>query len=75
MLQNTSKTIGYQKIMVYKTPPGGGGRYTLSGSWPKSIFGTYKVIQWIQLPYLKLQRGKVLSKNVDGVMVHSLRII
>ena len=23
MLQNTSKTIGFQKIMVYKTPPGG----------------------------------------------------
>ena len=26
MLQNTSKTIGFQKIMVYKTPPGGGGK-------------------------------------------------
>ena len=25
MLQNISKTIGFQKIMVYKTPPGGGG--------------------------------------------------
>ena len=25
MLQNTSKTIGFQKIMVYETPPGGGG--------------------------------------------------
>ena len=25
MLQNTSETIGFQKIMVYKTPPGGGG--------------------------------------------------
>ena len=25
MLQNTSKTLGFQKIMVYKTPPGGGG--------------------------------------------------
>ena len=24
MLQNTSKTLGFQKIMVYKTPPGGG---------------------------------------------------
>ena len=23
MLQNTSKTLGFQKIMVYKTPPGG----------------------------------------------------
>ena len=25
MLQNTSKTLGFQKIMVYKTPPWGGG--------------------------------------------------
>ena len=25
MLQNTSKTLGFQKIMVYKTPPGVGG--------------------------------------------------
>ena len=25
MLQNTSKTLGSQKIMVYKTPLGGGG--------------------------------------------------
>ena len=25
MLQNTFKTLGFQKIMVYKTPPGGGG--------------------------------------------------
>ena len=24
MVQNTSKTLGFQKIMVYKTPPGGG---------------------------------------------------
>ena len=26
MLQNTSKTLGFQKIMVHKTPPGGGGK-------------------------------------------------
>ena len=26
MLQITSKTLGFQKIMVYKTPPGGGGK-------------------------------------------------
>ena len=25
MLQNTSETLGFQKIMVYKTPRGGGG--------------------------------------------------
>ena len=27
MLQNTSKTLGFQKIMVFKTPPGGGEPY------------------------------------------------
>ena len=26
MLQNTSKTLGFQKIMVYKTPPGEGAK-------------------------------------------------
>ena len=26
MLQNTSKTLGFKKNMVYKTPPGGGGK-------------------------------------------------
>ena len=30
MLQNTSKTLGFQKIMVYKTPPGGGGKSYLA---------------------------------------------
>ena len=31
MLQNTSKTLGFQKIMVYKTPPGGGKPYLARG--------------------------------------------
>ena len=26
MLQNTSKTLGFKKIMVYKTAPGEGGK-------------------------------------------------
>ena len=40
MLQNTSKTISFKKIMVYKTLPGavggggGGGGRGGSGSWP-----------------------------------------
>ena len=26
MLQNTSKTLGFSKIMAYKTPPAGAGK-------------------------------------------------
>ena len=33
MLQNTSTTIGFQKIMVYKTPPGGGGGGEVDHIW------------------------------------------
>ena len=37
MLQNTAKTLGFQKIMVYKTPPGGGGKpYLARGLLVKS---------------------------------------
>ena len=39
MLQNTSKTIGFQKIMVYKTPPGGGGKPYLARGL--NIFNIY----------------------------------
>ena len=35
MLQNTSKTLGFQKIMVYKTPPPPPPPLTISGLWPK----------------------------------------
>ena len=35
MLQNTSKTLGFKKIMVYKTPPG--GCKPISGSCPITI--------------------------------------
>ena len=32
MLQNPSKTLGFKKNMVYKIPPGGGGKpYPASG--------------------------------------------
>ena len=31
MLQNTSKTLGFEKIMVYKTPPWGGTPYLARG--------------------------------------------
>ena len=31
MLQNTRKTLGFKKIMVYKIPPGGGKPYLATG--------------------------------------------
>ena len=31
MLQNTSKTLSFKKIMVYKTPPGEGKPYLAHG--------------------------------------------
>ena len=37
MLQNTSKTLGFQKIMVYKTPPGGEGKPYLA----RGLFGVH----------------------------------
>ena len=40
MLQNTSKTLGFQKIMVYKTPSGGGGKpYLARGLYPANAHG------------------------------------
>ena len=40
MLQNPCKTLGFKKNMVYKIPPGGGGKpYPASGLYP--LFITY----------------------------------
>ena len=42
MLQNTSKTLGFQNIMVYNLPEGGGGGggggKAISGLWPILVF-------------------------------------
>ena len=36
MLQNPRKTLGFKKNMVYKVPPGGGGKpYPASGLYDK----------------------------------------
>ena len=38
MLQNLCKTLGFKKNMVYKIPPGGGGKpYPASGLLSKSL--------------------------------------
>ena len=42
MLQNTCKTLGFKKNMVYKIPPGGGGKpYPASG-----LYASRKVFQF-----------------------------
>ena len=38
MLQNPCKTLGFKKNMVYKIPPGGGGKpYPASGLFEKNL--------------------------------------
>ena len=47
MLQNTSKTLGFLKIMVHKTPPGGGGKpYLAHGLIICLNIGTPKIINF-----------------------------
>ena len=44
MLQNPRKTLGFKKNMVYKIPPGGGGKpYPASGL----LYLKYKSKLWI----------------------------
>ena len=39
MLQNPCKTLGFMKNMVYKIPPGGGGKpYPASGLYSEQIY-------------------------------------
>ena len=47
MLQNPCKTLGFKKNMVYKIPPGGGGKpYPASGlRLSGSGFNTTRVVQ------------------------------
>ena len=53
MLQNTSKTLGFQKIMVYKTPPGGGGKPYLA----RGLFG--KMLKFLRLSFVCDGQGAV----------------
>ena len=42
MLQNPCKTLGFKKNMVYKIPPGGGGKpYPASGLF--SVYSDYNI--------------------------------
>ena len=39
MLQNARKTLGFKKNMVYKIPPGGGGKpYPASGLYMPGLY-------------------------------------
>ena len=46
MLQKTRKTWGLKKIMVYKIPPGGGGKPYLASGLKISVFKKYV---WLSL--------------------------
>ena len=59
MLQNPCKTMGFKKNMVYKIPPGGGGKpYPASG-----LLGTVSRI--ILLEGLNRFHGNNLTLNSD----------
>ena len=45
MLQNISKTLRFQKIMVYKTPPWGGGGGEVNHIWLVAYIFSYRKIR------------------------------
>ena len=48
MLQNPCKTLGFKKNMVYKIPPGGGGKpYPASGLYDKMLIVNLPVCETI----------------------------
>ena len=45
MLQNPCKTLGFKKNMVYKIPPGGGGKpYPASGLMGESFIPEFRIL-------------------------------
>ena len=73
MLQNPCKTLGFKKNMVYKIPPGGGGKpYPASGLYrPVPYLIQYKVSKgakirnrYNQVPHLTQDtNGKVTNSQ------------
>ena len=52
MLQNPCKTLGFKKNMVYKIPPGGGGKpYPASGL----LVGQ---LQWLKIGAYRISSGR-----------------
>ena len=49
MLQNPCKTLGFKKNMVYKIPPGGGGK-----PYPASSLFVYLQIVYLQSTVLRV---------------------
>ena len=66
MLQNPRKTLGFKKNMVYKIPPGGGGKpYPASGLSGTEIQNQFPVLtpkssQWT-IPYIRIQRVECIK--------------
>ena len=62
MLQNTAKTLGFQEIMVYKTPPGGGGKPYLARGLIRA--GAMKLGSYIHLEELSSTLCSVLRLDL-----------
>ena len=65
MLQNSSKTLGFKKNMVYKIPPGGGGVNHIQpvASVVKDINVIYKNNETILISTLKVPKKMHLKMS------------
>ena len=61
MLQNTSKTLGSKKSMVYKNTPGGRGKPYLAGSW---FFMRFKIKKITFDPFFAPKCSKISNLTV-----------
>ena len=62
MLQNACKTLGFKKNMVYKIPPGGGGKpYPASGLIPVFYLDNDKIYE-----YAKFDQNIPCSTRVEN---------
>ena len=61
MLQNPRKTLGFKKNMVYKIPPGGGGKpYPASGLMIQRY--TYILLKIVKVQ--RFSKVNIISSNI-----------
>ena len=72
MLQNSCKTLGYKKKMVYKIPPGGGGG-GVNHIQPVAYMKT--VCQSTRLAVSSDQCHLNLNDKMDGLSIISILLI
>ena len=63
MLQNPRKTLGFKKNMVYKIPPGGGGK-------PYPASGLFRFFRQPQISFYLRKINKCFPKFVSFVHAH-----